>query len=330
MTYDYDVTVIGGGPGGYVAGILAARQGKKTCLIEKERLGGTCLNRGCIPTKVFVKAAEDLSALRNAEAVGIVGVQKNAVSIDMQRLQKRKQGVTQQLVGGVQGLLKAAGAKVIEGTATLKDAHTVVLADGKEITSEYFIIATGSETLYPKSIPCEGDEVLTSTELLNLDVVPGSIAILGGGVIGIEFAYALSQFGSKVSVLEMAGEILPMVDAEIAGKARKSLEKGSVQFYMGAKVLSVKNGQVTYEMEGKEQTLQADYVLMSLGRRPSTEGFGAREVGLEYSGAAIACDESLKSSIDNIYVVGDANGKAMLAHTAFKEAEIAVANICGG
>ena len=330
MTYDYDVTVIGGGPGGYVAGILAARQGKKTCLIEKERLGGTCLNRGCIPTKVFVKAAEDLSALRNAEAVGIVGVQKNAVSIDMQRLQKRKQGVTQQLVGGVQGLLKAAGAKVIEGTATLKDAHTVVLADGKEITSEYFIIATGSETLYPKSIPCEGDEVLTSTELLNLDVVPGSIAILGGGVIGIEFAYALSQFGSKVSVLEMAGEILPMVDAEIAAKARKSLEKGGVQFYMGAKVLSVKNGQVTYEMEGEEQTLQADYVLMSLGRRPSTEGFGAREVGLAYSGAVIACDESLKSSIDNIYVVGDANGKAMLAHTAFKEAEIAVANICGG
>ena len=121
-----------------------------------------------------------------------------------------------------------------------------------------------------------------------------------------------------------------MVDAEIAGKARKSLEKGSVRFYMGAKVLSVKNGQVTYEMEGKEQTLQSDYVLMSLGRRPSTEGFGAREVGLEYSGAAIACDESLKSSIDNIYVVGDANGKAMLAHTAFKEAEIAVANICGG
>ena len=310
MTYDYDVTVIGGGPGGYVAGILAARQGKKTCLIEKERLGGTCLNRGCIPTKVFVKAAEDLSALRNAEAVGIVGVQKNAVAIDMQRLQKRKQGVTQQLVGGVQGLLKAAGAKVIEGTATLKDAHTVVLADGKEITSEYFIIATGSETLYPKSIPCEGDEVLTSTELLNLDVVHGSIELLG--------------------VLEVAQEILPMVDAEIAGKARKSLEKGSVRFYMGAKVLSVKNGQVTYEMEGKEQTLQSDYVLMSLGRRPSTEGFGAREVGLEYSGAAIACDESLKSSIDNIYVVGDANGKAMLAHTAFKEAEIAVANICGG
>ena len=331
MSYEFDVTVIGGGPGGYVAAILAGRAGKKTCLVESGQLGGTCLNVGCIPTKVMVKTAELLEQFHRSASFAIVGVNGGNASVDMAALQKRKKGVTRQLVGGVRSLLKAARVTVVEGKAKIEDAHTIHVDEGKIITSENFIIATGSEAVIPKSVVYdEGCNLMTSTELLDIQSVPQSLAVLGGGVIGIEFAYVFSQFGCQVTVLEMAEEILPMVDAEVAAMARKRLEKDGVRFCLGAKVTHIKKDAVVYEQKGEAHELSVQSVLMSLGRRPRVRDLGAEKVGLAMNKGALACDAHLVSSLPNIYVVGDANGKAMLAHTAFKEAEIAVANICGG
>lgn len=329
MSYEFDVTVIGGGPGGYAAAVLAGRAGKKTCLVENGQLGGTCLNVGCIPTKVMVKTAELLEQFRRAPSFSIGG--SGDAFVDMDALQKRKKAVTGQLVGGVRALLKGAGVTVINGKAEFADPHTVRVDGGKTVTSEYFIVATGSETVIPRSVVYdEGCHMMTSTELLDIRTVPQSLAVLGGGVIGIEFAYVFSQFGCKVTVLEMAEEILPMVDAEVAAMARRRLEKDGVDFCLGAKVTRIRKDAVVYERNGETHELPARSVLMSLGRRPRVQELGAENIGLTLERGAIACDEHLVSSLPNIYVVGDANGKAMLAHTAFKEAEIAVANICGG
>lgn len=331
MSYEFDVTVIGGGPGGYVAAILAGRAGKKTCLVENGQLGGTCLNVGCIPTKVMVKTAELLEQIRRASSFAVSGIDGGSASVDMATLQKRKKSVTSQLVGGVRSLLKGAGVTVTDGKAVFTDAHTIRVNEEKTITSENFIIATGSETVIPKSVAYdEGCNMMTSTELLDIQTVPQSLAVLGGGVIGIEFAYVFSQFGCKVTVLEMAEEILPMVDAEVAAMARKRLEKDGVDFCLGAKVTRVGKDAVFYQQNGQTHELPVQSVLMSLGRRPRVQGLGAEEIGLAVDRGALVCDAHLVSSLPNIYAVGDANGKAMLAHTAFKEAEIAVANICGG
>lgn len=308
MSYEFDVTVIGGGPGGYVAAILAGRAGKKTCLVENGQLGGTCLNVGCIPTKVMVKTAELLEQIRRASSFAVSGIDGGSASVDMATLQKRKKGVTSQLVGGVRSLLKGAGVTVTDGKAVFTDAHTIRVNEEKTITSENFIIATGSETVIPKSVAYdEGCNMMTSTELLDIQTVPQSLA-----------------------VLEMAEEILPMVDAEVAAMARKRLEKDGVDFCLGAKVTRVGKDAVFYQQNGQTHELPVQSVLMSLGRRPRVQGLGAEEIGLTVDKGALVCDAHLVSSLPNIYVVGDANGKAMLAHTAFKEAEIAVANICGG
>lgn len=330
MGYDYEVTVIGGGPGGYAAAIQAAQAGKKTCLIEEQELGGTCLNVGCIPTKVLVKSASLLHEIRRAGQFGITGCDFAGAELDMQALQDRKRAVTKQLVGGVAGLLKGNGVKVLQGKAAFQDAHTVAVGAEKTVTSEYFILATGSETTIAKSIAQEGEcRVLTSTEALALNEVPASLAVLGGGVIGIEFAYVFSQMGCKVTVLEMMDRILPMVDAEISALARRRLEQAGVAFYLGASVNALRDDRVLFTMEGQEREIRAAAVLMSVGRRPNTQGLNAQGIGLEFDHSAIGCDGTMRTSLPHIYAVGDVNGKSMLAHTAFHEARTAVKNICG-
>ncbi|MGE4276461.1 MAG: dihydrolipoyl dehydrogenase [Lawsonibacter sp.] len=330
MGCDYEVTVIGGGAAGYVAAIQAAQAGKKTCLIEGNKLGGTCLNVGCIPTKVLAKSASLLNEIRRAEQFGIVGGDFSKAEVDMDKLQARKQAVTKQLVGGVASLLQGNHITVVRGRAAFQDEHTVEVDTGKTITSEYFIVATGSETVIAKAIAQEGNcHVLTSTEALELKQVPTSMAVLGGGVIGIEFAYVLSQLGCKVTVLEMMDRILPMVDREISALAQKRLEKAGVAFYLGARVKTLRDDRVIFELDGQERDIQTESVLMSVGRRPSTQGLNAQGIGLEFDRAAIRCDETMRTNLPHIYAVGDVNGKSMLAHTAFHEAETAVKNICG-
>ncbi len=327
--YEYDIMVIGGGPGGYVAAIKAAREGRKVCIAERAHFGGVCLNEGCIPTKTLIKTANILHDIKEADSFGIEGVNPAAVSVSMAKLQKRKQSVVRKLVGGVKALLRGNKVTVLEGSASFVDAHTVEV-NGTKATFEACIIATGSSVMMPSFIKQEGgNRLLTSREALDIDAVPSSIAIIGGGVIGVEFAYLFNKLGSKVTVLELMENILPMVDEEVSAMARKRLEKDGVTFHMGAKVHTVRDNAVLFEKGGRQESVKADCVLMAVGRVANTDGLKARELGLEFEKAAIRTDDSLRTNIPNIYAIGDVNGKVMLAHTASHEGIVAVDAICG-
>ena len=329
VTFDYEVTVIGAGPGGYETAIKAAQMGKKTCIIESTYFGGTCLNVGCIPTKTLIRTADLLSEIREASKFAITGVDPAQVAVDMKQLQARKATVVKTLVGGVKGLLRGNKVSVVEGRASFVDAHTVQVGEQK-ITSEYFIIATGSSVFMPPFIAQEGsNNILTSTEALDLDHVPASVAVIGGGVIGVEFAYLLNKLGSKVTVLELMDHILPMVDPEVSALAQKRMSKEGVTFHLGAKVSKVKDNTVYYELGGNQEQVKADVVLMAVGRVPNTEGLNAEGIGLEFDRKAIKTDLYMRTNIPNIYAIGDVNGKVMLAHTASHEGMVAVADICG-
>ena len=326
---DYDIIVIGGGPGGYVAAIKAAQQGKRTCIIEKKHYGGTCLNEGCIPTKALVRTASLYADVQRAAEFGVVGMKSNTVRIDAAAMRERKRNVVKQLVGGVQGLLRGNKVAMIEGEASFINNHTVQVGE-KQITSEYFIIATGSETLMPSFIEYEGDtNIITSTEALELESLPESLIIIGGGVIGMEFAYIFSTIGVKVTVVELMSKILPMVDEEIAAMVRKKLMKAGVDFRMGVRVKKVSGNSVIYEVDGNDQSVSAQMTLMAVGRIPYTGNLNTEVLGIEMEGKAIKTDATLKTNVDNIYAIGDVNGRAMLAHTASHEGIVAVSNICG-
>jgi dihydrolipoamide dehydrogenase len=312
-----------------VAAIRAAKEGKRVCLVEKGSLGGVCLNEGCIPTKTLLKTASLLHGIRHAEAFGIEGVNQEAVRVSMSRLQKRKQSVVRRLVGGVRSLLRGNKVAVLEGAASFVDTHSIEV-DGTRISSGYFIIATGSRTLIPDFIRQEGENsILTSREALELEAVPNSVAVIGGGVIGVEFAYLFNKLGSKVVVLELLEQILPGVDGEVSGLARKRLEKDGVVFHTGAKVDMIKDNSVFFEKGGEFLSIAADCVLLAVGRVPDTEGLKAGEIGLAFDRGAVKTDETLRTNIENIFAVGDVNGRMMLAHTASHEGIAAVETICG-
>lgn len=327
--YDYEIIVIGAGPGGYETAIKAAQSGKKTAIVEDKHFGGVCLNEGCIPTKTLVRTANLYTEMKEAEKYAILGVDPASIKVDMAKLQQRKQGVVSTLVNGVQALLRGNKVTIINGHASFQDVHTVIV-DGKEYTSEYFIIATGSNTFMPPFILLEGDtNVITSKEALDVVKLPESIAIIGGGVIGIEFAHVFSHLGSKVTVLELMDHILPMVDEEVSDMVKKRMEKNGVVFYNGAKVQKVQDKKVVYEYAGEEKAVEAEVVLMAVGRIANTDGLNAEAIGIEFEKKAIKTDEHLQTNIPNIYAIGDVNGKVMLAHTASHEGFVAVANICG-
>lgn len=327
--YDYDVVVLGGGPGGYVAAIKAAQCGKKTAVIEKGSFGGTCLNVGCIPTKALVKTVNVFEEIKRSSEFAIEGIDMSAVRVSMTQLQKRKQKIVKQLVGGVNGLLKGNKVDIIKGTAAFVDAHTVKTED-KTVSSEFFIIATGSEAFMPGFIEYEGNtKIITSTGALDLNEIPESMNIIGGGVIGIEFAYIYAHLGCKVTVLELMENILPMVDTDVSALARKALEKAGVVFITGAKVKKVKDLSVIYEKNQKEQSVTAALTLMAVGRGPYTKGLNAEGIGIEFDRKAVKTGPDMRTNIPNIFAIGDVNGTSMLAHTASHEGLVAVANIMG-
>jgi dihydrolipoamide dehydrogenase len=326
---DYDVAVIGAGPGGYVTAIKAAQLGKKTCIIEKEYPGGTCLNVGCIPTKTMIKTVNLLRQIREASSFAIEGV-GDKVIVSMPKLQERKKAVVNQLVGGVKGLLRANKVEIIDGAGSFVDTHTLQVGE-RRISAEHIIVATGSKAIIPSFIKMEGkNNLLTSTEALNLDHVPERTVIVGGGVIGVEFAYLLNQLGSKVTVLELLNHILPMVDKEVSALAQKRMEKDGITFCLGVKVSRVQDNTVFYELDGNEKSIAADAMLMAVGRVPNTDGLGAESVGLKLERNAIQVDEKMCTNIENIYAIGDVNGKVMLAHTASHEGLVALSAIFGG
>jgi len=326
--YDYDLIVLGGGPGGYVAAIKAAQSGLKTCLIEKDRVGGVCLNRGCIPTKTLLKSAEVYRTVREAAAFGVLGVDSSAVRVDMQEVQKRKNQVVKKLTGGVSLLLKANGITLLTGEGRFLDSHTLQVGD-KQVSADYIIIATGSS---PAALPAETDpaaQVIGSDEALELESLPESIVIIGGGVIGIEFAYLLNILGVDVTVLEFLPTILSMLDQEVSTAVTAALRKAGVKIHTSAKVTAVAADRVCYELDGKSESVPASLVLSATGRRANLTGYGLENTGVQTGASGIVTDEHLRTNVPHLYAIGDVNGKAMLAHTASGEALAAVADICG-
>lgn len=325
---DFDIIIIGGGPGGYVAAIKAAQLGKKTCIIEEKHYGGVCLNEGCIPTKALLRSAEALKEVKESSKFGVVDVETADAKLNMKKVQKRKTQIVRQLVGGVEGLLRGNKVTAVNGTGRFVDKNTVAVGDEK-YTAENIIIASGSNVKMLSIKVSEKANVLTSKEALNLDYTPKDIVIIGGGVIGIEFAYFLNSIGTKVTVVEFLDRILPMVDREITDQVVKKLTKEGIAIYTGAGVSEIKEDSVLFNMDGKTVKIPASTVLMAVGRAANTEGLNLEAVGIKTVRGAIETNLKLETNVPNIYAIGDVNGKAMLAHTASMEGLIAVENICG-
>ncbi|MBW2183563.1 MAG: dihydrolipoyl dehydrogenase [Deltaproteobacteria bacterium] len=322
-----NLVVIGGGPGGYPAAIRAAQLGAKVTIIEKDKFGGTCLNRGCIPTKSLLQSAGMYHSAKNA---GVFGVKTSGVTLDFPAVMNRKNTVVKQLVGGLGGILKSHGMKIINGTGTLIDATTVkIIETGEEVKADKIIIATGS---VPSKVPIEGvdqDGVITSDEALNLKKLPKSILIIGGGVIGMEFAQVLSRMDVEVTVVEMLPQILPYEDAEIVAGFTGLVKKEGVEIHTNTSVSKIaakgKKKLVTFGDKQKEVEL----VLVAVGRSPYTEGLGLDKVGIKMDKNFINVNEFLETSVKGIYAIGDVIGNFMLAHVATAEGECAAQNALG-
>ncbi len=335
-----DLIIIGAGPGGYRAAEYAAKNGLQVVIAEVAEVGGTCLNCGCIPTKTLCHHAELIDSLRQTESNGLKNLQ---FEVDFPAIAARKQQVVNQLRTGVETLLSQPGITLVRGKAQFKDDHTVIIGE-EEYTAPNIIIATGSEAALPPfltSLPMGGSGVGFSTELLNIDHIPERLCIVGAGVIGMEFASAFSSFGSQVTVIEFLKECLPPMDGDLAKRLRKTLEKRGVEFFMQSAVKQIEGHTVIFERKGKEQTIEADTILIATGRRPRTEGLNLAAAGIECTPkGAIPVDENFRvirkspssggfRGSQPIYAIGDVNGLQMLAHAATFQGFRAVNNILG-
>lgn len=330
----FDLIVIGGGPGGYNAAERASEKGLKTCVVEERALGGTCLNEGCIPTKTLLYSAKIYDYSKHCKEYG---VEFTGASIDHAKIIDRKDKVVKTLVGGVGMKMKKAGVEVITATAKIlgKTAEGFkVHAGDKEIEGKRLLICSGSEATLP---PIDGLKdslangfALTNREILDMKEVPATLLVVGGGVIGLEMVSYFNSIGSRVVVLEMMDHIAGPTDREISEMLKKEYEKRGVEFILGAKVTSIKDGKITYELDGKVNEIAGDKALVSIGRRARTAGLGLEEIGVLMERGAIVTDEYCKTNVPGVWAAGDVNGKVMLAHTAYREGEVAVTNMLGG
>ncbi len=323
------VAVIGGGPGGYVCAVRLAQLGASVTLIERERMGGTCLNWGCIPTKVLVHTAELYHETKNCSDLGL---DVKDPSINWPNLMARKNGVVDQLVGGVQGLMVANGVEVLEGEASFSSPRSLQVG-GRTVEFDAAVIATGSETVIPPIPGVDLPEVVTSKEALSFPSIPQSLTVVGGGVIGMEFACLYANMGTEVSVVEMLDSVLPPIDREISAIARGRMEAMGVKFYTSAKVTAFKKGDhgVTTSVETGEGTVYLDsqWVLMSVGRRANTGSLALEKAGVDHDRGKIAVDRHMATSVPGIYAIGDCCSPVQLAHVASAEGEVAAENIMG-
>lgn len=314
---DADLLIIGAGPGGYETALLAAFRGKKVILVNGGQLGGTCLNAGCIPTKCMVKDAAVVSMCREHGEFGVSDVR---FEVDFNRVIARRAAVVGQLRDGIAGLLKKAGVTVVEGKAVFKNANTVTVGE-EEYSARDIIIATGSES---KSLPVPGADaewVLDSTGILNLEYVPAHLVIVGGGVIGLEFASVFRAFGSEVTVIEFMKNIAPTFDSDISKRLKQALSKRGVKIITGAAVKRLEQNDeyqivTTYDLKGKEESVVSTDVLMAVGRRPNVDGLNLEAAGVDYSSRGIPVDDNMRTNVEHIYAIGDVNARLMLAHVA--------------
>ena len=322
----FDIIIIGAGPGGYETATDAAAHGLTVAIVERDQMGGTCLNRGCIPTKALCRNAEVINLMREAE---VWGVKTSEMAFDYTPVFERKEAVVKQLREGIESLMGAPGITAIKGEASLKNANTVVV-NGEEYSAKNIIIATGSA---PRGLPIEGAELaMTSDDILAMETLPKSLCIVGGGVIGMEFAAVFSTFGVEVTVIEYCKEILPPFDKDVAKRLKSVLSKRGIKIITSAAVNGISQGEdgmtVTFDLKGKPQSVTCEKVLMSVGRQPVLPQ-GLDAVGITVSRRGIEVDDNMMTNVPGVYAIGDVNGRMMLAHAASAQGQRALHAILG-
>ncbi|MCF6155659.1 MAG: dihydrolipoyl dehydrogenase [Candidatus Brocadia sp.] len=339
----FDLTIIGGGPGGYVAAIKAAQLGIKTALVERDKVGGTCLHKGCIPTKVLLHSADLYMQFLKANEFGIV---VDKIGINYPQFHRRKEAVVKRLFQGTQFLLKKNGVEVFSGEGQLTSSNNVLIkkngTDVGKITTKNVIVATGSVPLIPVNIPCDGKYVLTSDDVLLWEEIPKSIIIAGGGAVGVEFAHLFNSLGTKVTIIELLDDILPAEDKEISTTLRKIFNKRGIDVLTNTSLETViiDNG-VRVKISRKNNTspppaktenkefIKADRLLLSLGRMPAFADIGIEKLSLHFKGKYLQTNEVMETNLSGLFAIGDIKGPPLLAHKASHEGVLAVSHIAG-
>ena len=319
----YDLIILGAGPGGYVAAERAGERGKSVLLIEKAEIGGVCLNQGCIPTKTLLNSAKHYSHALDSK---MFGVHTENATFNLEEAQVWKNKVITTNRKGILYLMDKYGVEIIRGTGIFNKDGTIQVGDttysGKDI-----IIATGSSPFMPPIPGADSLAVLDSTDLLEITEVPSSLVVIGGGVIGLEFASFFSMLGVKVDIIEMMDEIAPFMEAEFAKTMRRAMKK--VKFHLGSKVESIDGNKVNFTKKGKDLVIEAETILMAVGRKPNLTGIGIEDLNIEMSKTGIIVDDKMATSRPGIYAIGDVIGKSLFAHSASRMAEVVVNTICG-
>jgi len=322
----YDLIVIGAGPGGYEAAAHAGRMGKKVALIEKERVGGTCLNVGCIPAKTFLRSSKLFHECGEAASYG---VRLGSIAFDMPAVVERKNRVVGTLTKGVEGMLKRAGVETISGHARLLSRNAVQVG-AERYEAANILLATGSRPAKPPIPGLRSEGVLDSDTVFSLARVPEKVAIIGGGIIGLEFACFFNEVGSKVSVYEMLPQIAAGSDLEISSRLLQVMKRAGVEFNLSAKVLGIEGSTVHYAAsDGAQSSASADCILNATGRAPVVDGLGLEEVGVDFSPKGVKTSDLGKTNVAGIWACGDVTGRRMLAHAATREGIVAVNNMFG-
>ena len=331
MSTTFDLAIIGGGPAGYVAAERAGKKGLKVVLIEKSELGGVCLNEGCIPTKTLLYSAK---LYDNALGSSKYGIETKEVTFDFSKMMARKQKVVKKLVGGVGMKMKDHHVEVIKSEAYIKGrsaAGIEITAGSTDVLATNLLICTGSEAFMPPipGLGTPGELILTNREILDLKERPDSLVIIGGGVIGLEFASFFNSLGTKVTIIEMLDEILTGMDREMSEMLRQMYTKKGITFNISAKVTEVKGNEVFFEKNGKKESVTGEKILVSVGRKANTTGFGLENIGVELYRGGIKVDEKMRTNVPNVFAAGDVTGFSLLAHTASREGEVVVNNLTG-
>ena len=326
-----DLLIIGGGPAGYVAAERAGHHGLQVVLFEKKSMGGVCLNEGCIPTKTLLYSAKTYENALHGDKYGVYG---ENIRFDFGKIMARKNKVVRKLVAGVKSKMKENNVTVIDGEALIQgrsERGTEVTCNGESYLAKNLLICTGSEASVPPipGLAEAGDIILTNREILDLKELPQSLVVIGGGVIGMEFASFYNSLGVKVTIVEMLPEILGGLDFEISAMLRDIYAKKGIEFNLNAKVVQIDGNKVVFEKEGKTETIEGDKILISVGRRAVTKGFGLENLNVEMTRTGIKVDEKMRTNVPGVYAAGDVTGFSLLAHTASREGEVVVNNLTG-